>query len=219
MLSTVIAFFFILRDSDLDERKANPIGFLYPQLLTEWDQVWCGDEAIELEYPKAPFIGIYVIKGNKCCFPDYITKCSRWRAFGRLWTDLVQPLYDDRYHWILSFYFLSYLSYSLADRWDTTVDFTTSFLHSSRFSAFHSIILHSRPVHSLMLSSHRFLRLSLRLRPWTDSSRIVLVSPDDRVTCPYHFSSRLFIEVWRSLYDPVAFPILPFTSSLVMWSL
>ena len=56
---------------------------------------------------------------------------------------------------------LSYLSRSLADRWGTTVDFTTSFLHSSRFSAFRSVVFHSRPVHSLMLSSHRFLCLPL----------------------------------------------------------
>ena len=60
---------------------------------------------------------------------------------------------------------LSYLSRSLADRWGTTVDFTTSFLHSSRFSAFRSVMFPSRPVHSLMLSSHRFLCLPLRLPP------------------------------------------------------
>ena len=59
----------------------------------------------------------------------------------------------------------SYLSRSLADRWGTTVDFTTSFLHSSRLSAFRSMIFHSRPVHSLMLSSHGFLRLPLHLPP------------------------------------------------------
>ena len=58
---------------------------------------------------------------------------------------------------ILSYLILSYLSRSLADRWGTTVDFTTSFLHSSPFSAFRSSMLHSRPVHSLMLSSRRFL--------------------------------------------------------------
>ena len=85
--------------------------------------------------------------------------------------------------------FSSYLSRSLADRWGTTIDFTTSFLHSSRFSAFCSSIFHSRPVHSLILSSHRFLCLPLRLPPWTVPSRIVLASPDDRVMCPYHFSS------------------------------
>ena len=114
---------------------------------------------------------------------------------------------------------LSYLSRSLADRWGTTLDFTTSFLHSSRFSAFRSMMSHSRPVHSLMLSSHLFRCLPLRLPPWTVSCRIVLASPDDRVTCPYHFSLRLFTVVKRSSYGPMAFPILAFTSSLVMWSL
>ena len=115
--------------------------------------------------------------------------------------------------------FLSYLSRSLADRWGTTVDFTTSFLHSSRFSALLSMIFHSRPVHSLVLSSHRFLCLPLRLPPWTVPCRIVLAGPDDRVTCPYYFSLRLFTEVRRSSYGPMAFPILAFTSSLVMFSL
>ena len=75
------------------------------------------------------------------------------------------------------FLFLSYLSRSLADRWGTTVDFTTSFLHSSRFSAFRSVMFHGRSVHSLMLSSHRFLCLPLRLPPWTVPCRIVLASP------------------------------------------
>ena len=70
-----------------------------------------------------------------------------------------------RWSWSSAAYLiLSYLSRSLADRWGTTVDFTTSFLHSSRFSAFRSIIFHSRPVHSLMLSSHRFLCLPQLLR-------------------------------------------------------
>ena len=32
---------------------------------------------------------------------------------------------------------------SLADRWGTTVDFTTSFLHPSRFSVFRSMIWNS----------------------------------------------------------------------------
>ena len=70
-----------------------------------------------------------------------------------------------------------------------------------------------------MLSSHHFLCLPLHLPAWTVPCRIVLASPDDRVTCPYHFSLRLFTEVRRSSYGPVAFPILVFTSSLVMWSL
>ena len=114
-------------------------------------------------------------------------------------------------------FFLSYLSHGLADHWATTVDFT-SFLHSSRFSAFHSMIFHSRPVHSLMMSSHRFLCLPHHLPPSTVLCRTVLASPDDCVTCPYHFSLCLFTEVRRSSYSPMAFPILAFTSSLVMWS-
>ena len=60
-----------------------------------------------------------------------------------------------------------HLSRSLADCWGTTVDFTTNFLHSLLFSAFHSMIFYSRLVHSLMLSSHRFLCLPLRLPPCT----------------------------------------------------
>ena len=67
----------------------------------------------------------------------------------------------------LCFLFLSYLSRSLADGWGTTVDFTTSLLHSSRLSAFRSMMFYSKPVHFLMLSSHRFLCLPLLLPPWT----------------------------------------------------
>ena len=99
---------------------------------------------------------------------------------------------------LISFFFFfqrslstSYLIFSIPQSgwpFGTTVGFTYSFLHSSRFSAFRSMIFHSRPVHSLMLSSHRFLYLLLRLTPWTVPCRIVLASPDDCVTCPYHFS-------------------------------
>ena len=99
-------------------------------------------------------------------------------------------------------FILSYLSRSLADCWGTTVDFTTSFLHSTQFLAFRSSIFHSRPVHSVMLSSHHFFCLPLHLAPWTIPYRIVLASSDDHVTCPYHFSMRLFTEVRRSSYAP-----------------
>ena len=57
-----------------------------------------------------------------------------------------------------------HLSRSLADRWGTTGDFTTNFLPSLRFSAFRSMMFNSMPVHSLMLSSHRFLCLLLYLQ-------------------------------------------------------
>ena len=81
-----------------------------------------------------------------------------------------------------------------------------------------NLILRIVSVHTLMLSSHRFLCLPLRLPPWTVPCKIVLASPDDRMACPYHFSLRLFTAV-RSSYGPMAFPILALTSSLVMWSL
>ena len=46
-----------------------------------------------------------------------------------------------------------------------------------------------------MLSCYRFLCLPLRLRHWTVPCRIVLATTDDRLTCPYHFSLRLFTSV------------------------
>ena len=107
-----------------------------------------------------------------------------------------------------------HLSHSRADRWGTTVNFTTNFLHSSRISAFRSMLFPSRPVHSLMLPSHRFPCLPHRLPPFTVPGP--LASPDDLVTCPYHVSLHLVTEVWRSSYGPMAFPILAFTASLVL---
>ena len=64
-------------------------------------------------------------------------------------------------------------------------------------------MFHSSPVHSLMLS-HRTFCLPLHLPPCTVPCRTVLASPDDRVTCPYHFGSRLSVEI-RSSYGPMAF--------------
>ena len=65
---------------------------------------------------------------------------------------------------------------------------------------FFSMIFHSRPFHSLMMSSHRFsvclFVFHLELFPCS----ILLACPDDRLTCPYHFSLRLFTEVRRSSY-------------------
>ena len=109
---------------------------------------------------------------------------------------------------------LSYLSRSLADYWGTTVDFTTSFLHYSRFSVFHSMIFPSRPVHSLMLSSYCSLCLPLRLPPRSVPCRIVFASQHDLVTCPYHFSLRLFTELRRSSYGLMACPSI-FTSVFI----
>ena len=42
-------------------------------------------------------------------------------------------------------------------RWDTTDDFTTSFLHFSPFSTALWDLVYSRPVHSLILSSEKLM--------------------------------------------------------------
>ena len=52
-------------------------------------------------------------------------------------------------------------------RWGTTDDFATSFLHFSLFSTAIWDLPNSRPVHSLMLSSHLFLCLPCLLPPFT----------------------------------------------------
>ena len=56
-------------------------------------------------------------------------------------------------------YFILHLHLSVnhKGRWGTTDNFTTSFLHFSLFSTALWDFMNSRPVHSLMLSSHLFL--------------------------------------------------------------
>ena len=61
-------------------------------------------------------------------------------------------------------------------RWDTTDDFTTSFLHFSLFSTAVWDLENSRPVHSLMLSSHLSLRLPCLLPPFTVPCKMVLAT-------------------------------------------
>ena len=104
-------------------------------------------------------------------------------------------------------------------RWGTTDDFATSFLHFSLFSTALWDLPDSRPVHSLMLSSHLFLCLPCLLPPFTVPCKMVW--PDlmngrhDHTTA----SLRLFTTVRRSSCGPIACLILARTSSLVTWSL
>ena len=104
-------------------------------------------------------------------------------------------------------------------RWGTTDDFATSFLHFFLFSTALWELPNSRPVHSLMLSSHLFLCLSCFLPPFTVPCKMVLARPDERESRPYHYSLRLFTIVRRSSCGPIACWILARTSSLVTWSL
>ena len=100
----------------------------------------------------------------------------------------------------------------------TADDFTTSFLHLSLFSTTLWGLVNSRPVHSLMLSSH-FFCLPCLPPPFTVHCKMVLARPDERKTCLYHFISHLITTVRRSSLVPIACWILAGTSLMVTWSL
>ena len=112
-----------------------------------------------------------------------------------------------------------HLSRSLVDRWGDTDDLATSSLHSSRLSAVLMAAYSVMPVHSGMLSPRLFFCLPLLLPPCTVPCRIVVASPADLVTCPYHFNLRLFTVVKMSSWGPMACRILFRTCSFEMWSL
>ena len=97
-----------------------------------------------------------------------------------------------------------HLSLNREGRRGTTDDFTTNFLHFSLFSTALCDLANSRPVHSLMLSSHLFVSLHCLLSPFTVPCKMLLARPDERETCPYHCSLRLFTIVGRSSCGPIA---------------
>ena len=121
---------------------------------------------------------------------------------------------------LLSLFRLIYdLSLKHEGRWGTTDNFATSFLHFSLFSTALWDLANSRPVHSLILSSHHFLCLPCLLLPFTVPCKIVLARPDEQETWLYHCSSHLFMMVRRSSCGLVGCWILAWTSSLVTRSL
>ena len=75
-----------------------------------------------------------------------------------------------------------HLSLNCKGGWDTTDEFATSFLHFSLFSTALWDLANSRPVHSLMLSSHLFLCLPHLLPPFTKPFKMVLARPDEQET-------------------------------------
>ena len=88
-----------------------------------------------------------------------------------------------------------HLSLNCQGRWDTTDDFTTSFLHFfSLFSTAFWDFAISRPLHLLMLSSYPFFRLPCLLPSFTVPCKMVLAGSDEREICSYHFSLRLFYD-------------------------
>jgi len=97
-----------------------------------------------------------------------------------------------------------YLFLDLEGHWGTTDDLGTSFLHLSLFSSALWDLANSRPVHSLMLSSHLFLCLPCLLPPFTVPCKMVLARPDGRETLTYLCSLRRFTMVRRSSCGPIA---------------
>ena len=96
-----------------------------------------------------------------------------------------------------------HLSLNCKGHWGTTDDFTTSFLHFSLFSTAIWDLPNSRPVHSLMLSSHLFFCLPCLLPPRTVPCKMVLARPGEWETRPYHCSLRLFTIVRSSSCGPI----------------
>ena len=76
----------------------------------------------------------------------------------------------------------THLSLNSEGRWGTTDDFATSFLHVPVLSTALWDLANSRPLHSLMLSSHLFLCLPCLLPRFTVPCKMVLARPDERET-------------------------------------
>ena len=94
-----------------------------------------------------------------------------------------------------------HLSLNRKGRRGTTDDFTTSFLlFFLQFSTALWDLASSRPVYSLMLSSHLFLCRPCFLPTFTVPCKMVSDKPNERDTCPYRVSLRLFyngqVFVW-----------------------
>ena len=121
----------------------------------------------------------------------------------------LQPCYLHHHH----------LSLNHKGRWGTTDDFASSFLHLSLFSTALRDTANSRPVHSLMLSSHLFFCLPCLLPPFTVPCKIALARPDEWETWPYHCCLHLFTMVRRSSCGQIACWILAQTSWFLTWSL
>ena len=113
----------------------------------------------------------------------------------------------------------SHLSLNCKGCCGTTDHFATSFLCSSLFFTALWDLVNSRPVHSLMLSSHLFLCLPCLLPLFTVPCKMVSAKPDERETWPYHCRLCLFMMVRISSCGPIACLILARTSLLVTWSL
>ena len=103
-------------------------------------------------------------------------------------------------------------------RWGTTDDFTTSFLHLSLFSTALWNMTNSRPVHSLVFSSHLFLCPPCLLPPPPPSLCLARWFWPDLMNRRQVLTTAVCVSLWWSgglLVVPIACWILTRTSSLV----
>ena len=112
-----------------------------------------------------------------------------------------------------------HLSLIHESQWGTTDVFANSFLHFSLFSTALWDLANSRPVHSLMLSSHLFRSLPCLFSPFAVPCKMVSARPGERETWPYYCIWHLFTVVRWSSCGPIACWILAWTSLMVTWSL
>ena len=104
-------------------------------------------------------------------------------------------------------------------RWGTTGDFPNQLPPS--FSVLHCLLelgeLQACPFRDVVFP--RLLQSALSSSPFHCALQHGFARPDERETCPYHCSLRLFTMARRSSCGPIACWILARTSSLVTWSL
>ena len=82
----------------------------------------------------------------------------------------------------------SHLSLDREGRLSTTDDFAASFLYFLLLSTALWDLVNSKPVHSLMFSSHLFLCLTCLLPSFTVPCKMLLARPDERETYSHHCS-------------------------------
>ena len=129
---------------------------------------------------------------KKCAAPDQVSIPKTLPLFLRIWQCLPARLSLVEISCLhcsfsleqigarCSFCYHHHQSLNREGCWGTTDDFATSFLHFSLFSAALWDLPNSRPVHSLMLSSHLFLCPPCLLPPFTVPCKMVLARPDER---------------------------------------
>ena len=102
---------------------------------------------------------VYISSYQEIVMGDTVPKTRRWSSllWGCCFHNIPVNVVHHHHH----------QSLNREGRWGTTDDFATSFLHFSLFSTALWDLPNSRPVHSLMLSSHLFLCMPCLLAPFT----------------------------------------------------